>query len=314
MAYSKILVSRALNLSKHSIRLTLAPKLFALEVFALETKCTCSSNLCCCLFVFSIRRHIPCNGLGHLVVLQSEYLKETSLSSVMISDGVLSFFRSISSLKMLYMNQGPHQKFQTKTLFHNAHNFCFLDISRNSLLSRNSDLNTVISRRNFHTSDQFNEILDERKIILDDDKSKVEEYVEHQRKKRESNLAKLQAVEEKLQDAFIFKPDRSAAAAKKVKLPLMDRIWEEVLHYYNGFRLLYLDSKVAAKLLWQVLNGKTLTRRERRQVCLSSSIFLCFPLSLLYHVCYLLDKHYISCNLTNIFLVIWHFHFCDHCF
>lgn len=37
------------------------------------------------------------------------------------------------------------------------------------------------------------------------------------------------------------------------------------MHYYHGFRLLYLDSKVAAKLLWQVLNGKTLTRRQRRQ-------------------------------------------------
>lgn len=148
-----------------------------------------------------------------------------------------------------------------------------MDISTNSFLGRNLDLSTIKMRRKFHTSGQSNEILDERKIILDEDKSKVEEYVEHQRKKRESNVSKMHAVEEKLQDAFIFQPDRSGEAAKKVKLPLKDRIWEEVLHYYNGFRLLYLDSKVAAKLLWQVLNGKTLTRRERRQVCLNSSRF-----------------------------------------
>ena len=100
-----------------------------------------------------------------------------------------------------------------------------------------------------------------------DDKSKVEEFVEHQRKKRELDEAKMQIVEEKLQDAFIYMPDKPANVTKKEeKLPLTERIKKEIMHYYHGFRLLYLDSKVAAKLLWQVLNGKTLTRRERRQV------------------------------------------------
>ena len=119
----------------------------------------------------------------------------------------------------------------------------------------------------FHTSAFVNEIMDERKIMLDD-KSKIEEYVEHRRKKRETNLEKLRVVEEKLQDAFIYKPERPASEIKKEeKLPMKDRIMKEVMHYYNGFRLLYLDCKVAAKLLWRVLHGETLTRRERRQVC-----------------------------------------------
>jgi len=40
---------------------------------------------------------------------------------------------------------------------------------------------------------------------------------------------------------------------------------DEARHYYKGFRLLYLDARIAARLLWQVMNGKALTRRERKQ-------------------------------------------------
>ena len=52
----------------------------------------------------------------------------------------------------------------------------------------------------------------------------------------------------------------------KPKLPLKQRIIHEVKHYYNGFRLLFIDIKVATRHLWRLLNGKSLTRRERRQV------------------------------------------------
>lgn len=118
----------------------------------------------------------------------------------------------------------------------------------------------------FHTSAFVSDIIDERKLMLDD-KSKVEEFVEHQRKKRELNIEKMQLVEEQLQDAFIYKPEYPKSVAKNgEKLSLKDRIKKEIMHYYNGFRLLYLDCKVAAKLLWRVLHGETLTRRERRQV------------------------------------------------
>ena len=138
-----------------------------------------------------------------------------------------------------------------------------------NFLNTNQKFGTAFAnalKSNFHTSALLNEIIDERKVILDD-KSKVEEFVEHQRKKRELNSSKMQVVGEKLQDAFIFMPEKPASVSKKEeKLPLTERIKKEILHYYNGFRLLYLDCKVAAKLLWRVLNGETLLRRERRQV------------------------------------------------
>ena len=123
-----------------------------------------------------------------------------------------------------------------------------------------------IVHASFHTSTLLNEIIDERKIMLDD-KSKVEEYIEHQRKKRQTNQEKMQLIEEKLQEAFIYKPEKPKDALDvREKLSIKDKIMKEVMHYYDGFKLLYLDTKVAAKLLWRVLNGEVLLRREKRQV------------------------------------------------
>ena len=47
---------------------------------------------------------------------------------------------------------------------------------------------------------------------------------------------------------------------------LWQRVVKELKHYYHGFKLLYFETKIAYRLLWQVLQGHTLTRRERRQV------------------------------------------------
>ena len=107
-----------------------------------------------------------------------------------------------------------------------------------------------------------------------DDKNKIEEYIKHRRKKLEQK-EKLRVASQKFQDAFIFKVDRSLVqpqmkseevVEKPVKKSLIERFIHEVKHYYNGFRLLYLDVKIAARLLFSVLNGKSLSRRERKQV------------------------------------------------
>ncbi|XP_054838575.1 mitochondrial proton/calcium exchanger protein isoform X1 [Eublepharis macularius] len=50
-----------------------------------------------------------------------------------------------------------------------------------------------------------------------------------------------------------------------VKRSLGQRIVDELKHYYHGFRLLWIDTKIAARMLWQILHGNTLSRRERRQ-------------------------------------------------
>lgn len=51
-----------------------------------------------------------------------------------------------------------------------------------------------------------------------------------------------------------------------VKKTLYQRIVDELKHYYNGFRLLGIDIKIAGRMVWRLLHGHLLTRRERRQV------------------------------------------------
>lgn len=51
-----------------------------------------------------------------------------------------------------------------------------------------------------------------------------------------------------------------------VKKSLYQRFVDELKHYYNGFRLLGIDTKIAGRMVWRLLHGQLLTRRERRRV------------------------------------------------
>uniref|UniRef100_A0A3B5L0M7 Leucine zipper-EF-hand containing transmembrane protein 2 n=1 Tax=Xiphophorus couchianus TaxID=32473 RepID=A0A3B5L0M7_9TELE len=68
-------------------------------------------------------------------------------------------------------------------------------------------------------------------------------------------------------------PAAAAAAAvppaqerAMVKKSLYQRIVDELKHYYNGFRLLGIDTKIAGRTVWSLLHGQVLTRRERRRL------------------------------------------------
>ncbi|XP_053657972.1 mitochondrial proton/calcium exchanger protein [Anopheles marshallii] len=70
------------------------------------------------------------------------------------------------------------------------------------------------------------------------------------------------------------------AAAPVVKKTLQQRIWAELVHYYHGFRLLFIDINISRKLLWRVLNGRTLTRREHKLLIRTTSdLFRLVPFS-----------------------------------
>lgn len=47
---------------------------------------------------------------------------------------------------------------------------------------------------------------------------------------------------------------------------LGQRVLDELKHYYHGFRLLGIDTKIAARMVWRLLHGQLLTRRERRRL------------------------------------------------
>lgn len=53
------------------------------------------------------------------------------------------------------------------------------------------------------------------------------------------------------------------------KKSLGQKIMGVLRHYAHGFRLLYIDFKIAARLVWRVLHGETLSRREKQQVCIN---------------------------------------------
>ncbi|XP_041757211.1 LETM1 domain-containing protein LETM2, mitochondrial-like isoform X2 [Coregonus clupeaformis] len=61
----------------------------------------------------------------------------------------------------------------------------------------------------------------------------------------------------------------AAAAAPTVQVvrkSIGQRIVDELKHYYNGFRLLGIDTKIAGRMVWRLLHGQLLSRRERRRL------------------------------------------------
>ncbi|XP_078522436.1 LETM1 domain-containing protein LETM2, mitochondrial [Lissotriton helveticus] len=56
---------------------------------------------------------------------------------------------------------------------------------------------------------------------------------------------------------------KEAVPAKKT---IRQKIVAELKHYYNGFRLLWIDTKIASRMVWRLLHGQVLTRRERRRL------------------------------------------------
>ena len=49
------------------------------------------------------------------------------------------------------------------------------------------------------------------------------------------------------------------------KTTLWQKIKHEAAHYYHGFRLLFLNTRVCRKYVMKVLKGETLSRRENQQ-------------------------------------------------
>lgn len=65
-----------------------------------------------------------------------------------------------------------------------------------------------------------------------------------------------------------------------VKKSIPQRIWAELVHYYHGFRLLFIDIGICRKYLWKLLKGQSLTRREHRLlVRTTSDLFRLLPFS-----------------------------------
>jgi LETM1 and EF-hand domain-containing protein 1 len=78
-----------------------------------------------------------------------------------------------------------------------------------------------------------------------------------------------------LKELAVGKSDAETAAEKKVlakkeeekvKLTLGQKIKKELLHYWDGTKLLVTEVRISSKLALKMAAGYELTRRERRQV------------------------------------------------
>lgn len=102
--------------------------------------------------------------------------------------------------------------------------------------------------------------------------SKIEETVKDIKEQKE---LKEKSVEHKPQ-SIIQAPEKAIAEKKTI----WQKIKSEIIHYYHGFRLLGLDMKVSSKLIWRVLQGKELSRREHRLlVKTTGDVFRLIPFS-----------------------------------
>lgn len=72
----------------------------------------------------------------------------------------------------------------------------------------------------------------------------------------------------------------TAVTQAVVKRSLGQRVWAEIVHYYHGFRLLFIDINICRRYLWKLLNGQSLTRREHRLLIRTTSdLFRLVPFS-----------------------------------
>ncbi|MEE6479198.1 hypothetical protein FKM82_012175 [Ascaphus truei] len=53
---------------------------------------------------------------------------------------------------------------------------------------------------------------------------------------------------------------------QETRKSLSQRVVDEIKHFYHGFRLLWIDSRVAARTVLRLLRGQVLSRRERRRL------------------------------------------------
>ncbi|XP_017061943.1 mitochondrial proton/calcium exchanger protein [Drosophila ficusphila] len=189
---------------------------------------------------------------------------------------------STSALEVGRSLAANHRRFQPHASFgyhYSGHGFRHLHASRTMLEQSSSKIDATVKKLKNQQKEKVEEIMKE---VANGQATAV----------GTSSAATASASSEKGQTASAVTGSTSATASStslaqsadksvgKPKKPLSTRIWDELVHYYHGFRLLFIDVAICSKLLWRVLNGKTLTRRENKQLQRTTSdLFRLIPFS-----------------------------------
>ncbi|TMS36967.1 hypothetical protein L596_004008 [Steinernema carpocapsae] len=106
-------------------------------------------------------------------------------------------------------------------------------------------------------------------------------YSSNERSKVEETLQMLKEDLKRQQEEDARRVKMLSPAKTDEKPPLKTRIMNELKHYYHGFRLLALETKLSAKYIWRLAQGASLTRRERQQLIRTvSDLFRLVPFSI----------------------------------
>ncbi|CAO2611719.1 LETM1 domain-containing protein LETM2, mitochondrial [Lemmus lemmus] len=76
----------------------------------------------------------------------------------------------------------------------------------------------------------------------------------------------LQSIPGKPQPASPQPPKEAETETAEERQSFRQKIMHELKYYYNGFYLLWIDTKIAARIVRRLLHGQALTRRERRRL------------------------------------------------
>ena len=102
--------------------------------------------------------------------------------------------------------------------------------------------------------------------------SKIEETVQHLNSSLKEGEKPDDAVSAQVPEAAAAPAVKTSdGAIQPLKKSLWQRFIDECKHYYSGFKLLFLDIRVSSKIVWKILNGNTLSRRESKQLVRTTS-------------------------------------------
>lgn len=168
----------------------------------------------------------------------------------------------------MFSENGKINRFHIHKLSKSSTNFGGLHLSTSYAIQQNPylltcDLNSYSIRfqpiRKFTLSSSLHEQASSK---VEETVKKLQEIerTEKERVTKETTTKSIPVTAETVVSAPVPAPPKAIVPVKSFK----QKVWDEIVHYYHGFRLLFIDINVARKLVGKVLSGKTLTRREYR--------------------------------------------------
>ena len=154
-----------------------------------------------------------------------------------------------------------------------------LRTSTNNLASSQNGVHDILI--NFNCSPYIKNCSVNRRLVstssvrLKEASSKVEQTVERLKDKVEEKES-LDNLEKKI-DSKIVATTTDATTTTTIttsKKSLWVRIKDEGKHFWSGCKLLVLDVRVCSRIIWKITRGKTITRRERRQLTRTAAVSL----------------------------------------